>query len=251
MHICSCFNKHKQQVVKQSMKLPRLTSTNKKAMTTYRKKLIPVYSKRQIKHANKHITRLLKSVYPGQMNDYVMLRLCHVAGPQDVPIDAKLAGIAKKLSDLGFKSFGVDVGNMHDDNTEGFILLASKPTTKARNDLIAELRKRFATCKTKVVRNKRPIENLPGVLYLVTTGPDSVALRFQMTFVGALEDALRVSSKDLQALPGTISAKLPEKVRKKLPFVFWGEKQRTRYQAALKRLFRIGPDFTDVETNNS
>lgn len=229
------------------MKFPKLTSANKKAITTYRKKLIPVYRQRRIKHANKCIAQLFKSVFPGQMNDYVMLRLAS----QDVPIDAKLAAIVKRLSDLGFKSFGVDVGDMHDDNSEGFILLASKPATKACNDLIAKLKKRFAACKTKVVRNKRPIENLPGVLYIVTTGPDSIALRFQMTLVGALEDALHVSSKDLQALPGTISAKLPDKVRTNLPFVFWGENQSARYQAALKRLFRTGPDFTDVETNKS
>jgi hypothetical protein len=53
----------------------------------YRQKLQHVYKLRRIKNAERHIRRLLKSVYPTQGNDYIMLR--YPKG-YDAPVDAPL-----------------------------------------------------------------------------------------------------------------------------------------------------------------
>ena len=80
----------------------KMKLTKSQALGLFRKKLNQAYRRRKIVNADKHIDRLLKSVYPGQYHDYIMLRY----NKRDFPCDAELYPLASKLGKLGFCPMG-------------------------------------------------------------------------------------------------------------------------------------------------
>ena len=203
-------------------------------LTTYRKKLNLVYKQRKIKNASSHINRLFKSKYPGQINDYVMLKLAS----QDVPIDAELGPVVKALVARGFKTCGVDISNQANIHSNNFILVTPMASA-SRNDLISQLQKTFEACRTKVIRviPRKKVQPRPNMLVIAATGKDCVALLFQTSYIDAMQKALHVSP-NLQKLPAYSSTGLSNDFYNKITFPRsqWTEKERLRYQEALKRI---------------
>ncbi len=200
----------------------KLTKEQRRALATVRKHLRLVYKERKIKNADKHIDRLFKSVYHGQFNDYVMVKIKGC----DVPVDAPLGPVVKELVSRGFWPWSNDANVMFDinDSTEqGYIILASNPTSKTakgydkpRNELIDHLVQVFQQCNIKVIRRKPPFDpnenrrhlknmtSLPNMLVIAANGPDTVSLQFQMSYLPSVLGALNISANKTQVLPGGI-----------------------------------------------
>ena len=202
----------------------------KRAVAVYRKKLLDVYKQRGIHHAKKHISRLMKSTYPSQQNDYVMLKIAK----HDVPIDAELAPIVKKLVKQGFWTDGVDFGLF--DADAAFIGFAAhiehnNDFDKKRNALIDRLAEAFKKCNVKVIRRKNKARAQPNKLIIAAFNSDGAVVLFKKSYLDAVYDALGVSMKGMQVLPGSNSAGLSAKTLALLPVndnldtcEFWGVK---------------------------
>ena len=188
----------------------------KRAVAVYRKKLMDVYKRRGIGHAKKHISRLLKSTYPGQQNDYVMLKIAK----HDVPIDAELAPIVKELVKRGFWTKGVDFRtNIHGD---AFITCEahiehSNDYDKKRNALIDRLAATFKQCNVKVIRRRNKARAQPNKLIVAAEGSDGASVLFKPSYTKTVYDALWVSLKGMQVLPGSLSAGLSATMNNLLP----------------------------------
>ena len=104
--------------------------TKSQALGLFRKKLKQAYRRRKIVNADKHIDRLLKSVYPGQDSDYIMLRY----KKHDFPCDAELYPLANKLAKLGFCPMGwiMYKSDKHDSFVSIGFPCTYKSSTKAR-----------------------------------------------------------------------------------------------------------------------
>ncbi len=99
-----------------------------KAQVQYRKKLEKVYRTRKIMNPNRRITRLFKSVYPTQYNDYIMLK--YPKG-HDAPVDAPLYPVVRKLVMLGYHAAGWDYGGYRKNG--GFIMVGTNSKHKKQN----------------------------------------------------------------------------------------------------------------------
>ncbi len=77
-----------------------MTKLSGQVITLFRNKLKCAYRKRKISNVDKHIERLLKSVYPTQAHDYVMLKIKNRDFPCDAPLFPSVK--IKKLVQLGF-----------------------------------------------------------------------------------------------------------------------------------------------------
>jgi hypothetical protein len=92
------------------------------------KLLKKVYVKKNIPNAEKHIKRLLNSVYPEQANDYIMIRINNY----DFPVDAPLYPIVKYMNKKhGFFVAGWDAGMLTKDSC--FITTMIDKRNKERN----------------------------------------------------------------------------------------------------------------------
>lgn len=186
----------------------------KRAVAVCRKKLLDVYKQRGIGHAQKHISRLLKSTYPCQVNDYIMLKIAK----HDVPIDAELAPIVKELVKRGFWTDGVDI-----DADAAFIGFAAhiehnNDYDKKRNALIDRLADTFKQCNVKVVKViRRKNKAQPNKLIVAAFNNDGAVVLFKTSYLKAVYDALNVSMKGMQVLPGSNSAGLSAKLHNLLP----------------------------------
>ena len=76
-------------------------------MEEYKELLKKCYYKKNIKLH--HVDKLIKSVYPMQVNDYLLSKIPNTN--HFVPIDFNIYGIIKKLWKEGFITLGWDEGN--------------------------------------------------------------------------------------------------------------------------------------------
>lgn len=103
-----------------------MNKTNEKELIikTYSNLLLPVYKSYRIPYPNKHITRLLKSIYPTQWKDYIMLK---VSEKWYAPVDYQIYPIVRILRDHGLQPSGWDQGSI-EFKEDGFIFLQNKST---------------------------------------------------------------------------------------------------------------------------
>jgi hypothetical protein len=192
-----------------------MTKLSGQAITLFRNKLKRVYRKRKISNADKHIERLLKSVYPTQAHDYVMLKILN----RDFPCDAPLFPIVKKLVQLGFCCQG---WNAYSSDKQGdcFIGVAVKPTRRitdrnARKQLYAKLRKHFPGIRIVIRDDIVKQKVLPDSLRFEKAGPWEIYLSFKPSMIDKIASTLKVkpigATKQV-VLPGTIAAKMPDKL---------------------------------------
>lgn len=158
---------------------------------------------------------------------------------QDVPIDAALGPVVKALVARGFKTCGVDIGNQADMHSNNFILLTPNRASASLNDLMSKLQQTFEACSTHVIRviPRTKVRPRPDKLVIAATGKDCVALLFQTSYLDAMQKALHVSS-NLQKLPAYSSTRLSFELYDKMSFPRsqWTQKERLRYQEALKHI---------------
>ena len=88
-------------------------------MKAYSNLLLPVYKSYKISNPKTHITNLLKSVYPTQWTDYIMLK---VSKKWYAPVDYKIYPIVRILRDYGLQPSGWDQGSIK-LKEDGFIFL--------------------------------------------------------------------------------------------------------------------------------
>ena len=191
--------------------------TKSQALGLFRKKLKQAYRRRKIANADKHIDRLLKSVYPGQYHDYIMLRY----KKRDFPCDAELYGLASKLAKLGFCPMGWNMNTS--DKFESFVCIGFpgpsnyNSSTKARKKVYAKLTKLFKGCNIVVDDTHYPVGQStpkvkPNTLVLSRADLNSIYLEFKPSMLGQLEKALKVRPTKLSVLPGMTAAKITDKL---------------------------------------
>jgi hypothetical protein len=88
-------------------------------MEAYSNLLLPVYKSYKISNPKTHIANLLKSVYPTQWTDYIMLK---VSKKWYAPVDYKIYPIVRILRDYGLQPSGWDQGSIK-LKEDGFIFL--------------------------------------------------------------------------------------------------------------------------------
>ena len=196
-------------------KVVKMKLTKSQALGLFRKKLNQAYRRRKIVNADKHIDRLLKSVYPGQYHDYIMLRY----KKRDFPCDAELYGLASKLGKLGFCPMGWNMNTS--DKFESFVCIgfpcAYNTSTKARKKVYAKLTKLFKGLNIVVddtnyqVGQSRP-KVKPNTLVLARADFNQIKLSFKPSMLGQLEKALKVRPTKLSVLPGMKAAKISDKL---------------------------------------
>lgn len=200
--------------------------SDSQAVSLFRKKLKAAYRKRKIGNADKHIDRLLKSVYPTQHQDYVMVTI----NKRDFPCDAPLYPIVNKLLKLGFCCNGWDAALMIKDTC--FIsVMAPQPkransatritARNARKQVYDQLSKHFPGIDI-VIHDpnwpKRPIVKhpvLPNTLQLDQFHHLDIHLVFKPSMIDTLARSLKVkpigATKQL-VLPGTGAAGISDEL---------------------------------------
>ena len=160
--------------------------------------------KHPIPNYERHVDRLIRSMYPTQTNAYIMMR---VNKKYDFPVDAELYPVVNKLRRLGFWMEGWDYGYINDPHSFIFCnLVLTDPKRNTCKKLAGSLAKLFNQVTTKVVLAE-PQQLDPDVLYLKVNRQgcihrQGVALVFYYRLVDQLNACLHVGKSDKQVLPG-------------------------------------------------
>jgi hypothetical protein len=178
--------------------------TPSKATSKYRAKLEQIYKRRKIKNPQRHITRLFKSVYPAQYNDYIMLR--YPKG-YDAPVDAEIYPIVRKLLQSGFHVAGWDF-NQYKTN-RGFIMVILDPKNKTQNTQ-PRLAKNLATFFKAVhptIHKTEPKQLDDSSMELVYFSNNAISINFTKHVLHTMMNALHVKPSTAQILPGAKASK--------------------------------------------
>jgi hypothetical protein len=165
-----------------------------------------VYREMSIPNASMHAKRLIRSVYPTQWNDYIMLRKYFIkrGGPKVrrwVPADATIYPLIYNLNQHGFNPSGWDAGSVK-FKEHGFIYLHPGGSRKTRTYQMLK------ACADKMFKN------VPQVS--VKTFNDGVTLNFKPQDVSAILGTLGLRPSTKQILPGadTIRKRLKWTIKK-------------------------------------
>jgi hypothetical protein len=193
-----------------------MNKTNEKELIikAYSNLLLPVYKSYGIPYPNKHITRLLKSIYPTQWTDYIMLK---VSEKWYAPVDYQIYPIVRILRDHGLQPSSWDQGST-EFKEDGFILLQNKSTM---SKFLKSIKRLFQSIITEHGFNIERYEY-----------GDGVYVTFKHELIPRILKTLHTCPSTKNVLPGANS------VRK---FYRWNYKQMNKYLESIPY-----PDIDDA-----
>jgi len=160
-------------------------------MNIYLTLVTNVYQKFKIKNAQKHATRLLKSGYPHQWTDYIMIRKWEKQNKKNIrvwmPVDTKIYPLVQFLMNYTRLS-GWDEGNKKET---GFIFCQVGGTrqTKTFEKLVQTLKHLF--------------KNVPEItMDIEMFKPDGVTINFNHDQISEILRRLKLRPSKKQSLPG-------------------------------------------------
>ena len=189
-----------------------------KTVQKYCRLLSKEYEKRQIPNAQKHINRLLKSVYPTQVNDYVMFNVKRPGNTRksyDAPVDHPLFALIRYLEKHGYATSGWD----HEEDGDCFVMIDvdknfnNPKSLNTQIKLSTNLQTLFGkkTIIFKTFKRGRKVD--PDNVNLEYFNDDAVSIRFHAKTLPKIMKKLKIRKSKCQVLPGCESIIFSDKDR--------------------------------------
>lgn len=175
-------------------------------MEEYREILKKCYNKKNIKLH--HVDKLIKSVYPMQVNDYLLSKIPNTN--HFVPIDFNIYGIVKKLWKEGFITLGWDEGS---EMQMGFVTLKKSKTTLnkliklfGKDNIIINNIFKIKVGKKKIEYEKKLLNLKTFKIYIDIDIPSNfIAIKFDCAIIPKINKLLGVKKTTRKPLPGIVS----------------------------------------------